>query len=178
MPGRDGEGNRDWLMLCPIPCETENNGATEIDQETIKGEASLAPKEGESVSIRGKDLRWKKISAKDYYFDVNELLGSTIENSIGYFVVWVDAPEEMKDVVLKMGSNDQGRAYLNGKEAVKFSETRTIDKDSDSSKPLTLNKGKNHLVFKVINEGNNFQGCIRFTKGDKPITNLKISLEK
>ena len=37
-------------------------------------------------------------------------------------------------------------------------------------------KGQNVLVFKVINEKNNWQGCARFTKDGAPVKNLKISL--
>jgi hypothetical protein len=42
---------------------------------------------------------------------------------------------------------------------------------------LTLNKGVNTIVFKVINEVNNWQGCLRFTdKGGKPVTDFVVKL--
>ena len=70
----------------------------------------------------------------------------------------------------------EGKAYLNGKEIVKFTETRTIDKDQNAAE-TNLNKGENLLVFKVINEQNNFQGCIRFTdKTGAPVKSFKIKL--
>ena len=50
-----------------------------------------------------------------------------------------------------------------------------IDKDTESA-DVTLAKGQNVLVFKVINEKNNWQGCARFTKDGAPVKNIKISL--
>jgi len=76
---------------------------------------------------------------------------------------------------LALSTNDEGKAWLNGKEVFKFAETRTLEKDSDTGE-TTLNKGQNVLVFKVLNEKNNWQGCARFMKDGAPVKNLKISL--
>jgi hypothetical protein len=85
--------------------------------------------------------------------------------------------DEQKDVTLLMGSNDLGRIYLNGKEVVKSDSERAIDKDQDKAESLTLKKGVNVVVFKVINTTNNWQGCVRFTDKDgKPVKNLKVML--
>jgi hypothetical protein len=75
-----------------------------------------------------------------------------------------------------MNSNDEGKAYLNGKELVKFTETRSLEKDAeDSAENVTLKKGVNVLVLKVINEENNWQGSVRFLdKAGKPVTDIKI----
>ena len=73
--------------------------------------------------------------------------------------------------------NDQGRVYLNGKAIFKFTEARPLEKDSDKVQNLTLNKGVNTIVFKVINENNNWQGCLRFTdKNGKPVTDCAVKL--
>ena len=172
----DNEGFiRNWLMLAPISIP-ETSGGEEIDKEQIKGEGKLKPKEGDKATIDGKELVWKKIAAKDYFFDVNDILGAQTEDSVSYSVCYILADDEMKDVQLLMGSNDQGKAYLNEKEVVKFTSGRTLDKDQDVAEHLTLNKGANTLVFKVINEKNNWQGCIRFKKDGKELKNFKISL--
>ena len=60
------------------------------------------------------------------------------------------ADEEMK-VTLAHSSNDQGKAWLNGKPVFTFAETQTLDKDSDKT-DVTLTKGQNVLVLKVIKE--------------------------
>lgn len=75
-----------------------------------------------------------------------------------------------------MNSNDQGKAYLNGKELVKFTDTRTLEKDAeDTAADVTLKKGVNVLVLKVVNEENNWQGSVRFLdKAGQPVTDVKI----
>lgn len=173
--GMDDEGFiRHWLILAPIPYPSESNGYEEIDKPQIKDEAGVKPKEGDKVKVGDKELTWKLVKISDYFFDINEILGSPNEYAVAYAVAYVEAPEEMKDIMVSMGSNDQGKVYVNGKEAVKFDATRTVDKDQDSGK-TTLKKGVNTIVFKVINENNNWQGCLRFTKPDgTPIKNLKV----
>lgn len=178
----DNEGFiRNWLVLGPIRCEAEGAGADEIAKEQIKDEGKLKPKAGEKVTIGGKELEWKKAKAADYYFDFNAWLkkpeDQKEENVIGYLYCTIVTGDEMKGLEARMGSNDQGRLYINGKEVLKFAETRTIDKDSDVAKEVTLVKGENTIVFKVINESNNWQGCLRFTdKSGAPVKNVKVSL--
>ncbi len=174
----DGEGFiRNWLMLAPIKLAQENNGAEEIDKQQVKDEAKLQPKEGDKTKAGDSELTWKAIKAAEAFFDVNEILGSPTENAAAYFVAYINVPADKKDVTLLMGSNDEGKVYLNGKEVVKFDGTRTFDKDTDKAEGLTLNKGINTIVFKVINENNNWQGAIRFTTKDgTAIKDFKVQL--
>ena len=70
------------------------------------------------------------------------------------------------------GSDDQVKVYLNGKEVMKFAEPRSADKDQDTT-TVTLTKGINVLVAKVVNEKVDWQFCVRFTdKDDKPLKGL------
>jgi hypothetical protein len=174
----DDEGFiRNWLMLAPIKLAQENSGAEEIDKQQIKDEAKIQPKEGEKTKAGDSELTWKAIKAAEAFFDVNEILGSPTENAAAYFVAYINVPNEKKDVALLMGSNDQGKVYLNGKEVLKYDGTRTFDKDTDKAESLTLNKGVNTIVFKVINENNNWQGAIRFTTKDgTAIKDFKVQL--
>ena len=89
-------------------------------------------------------------------------------------MAYVIADDEMK-VRLSVGSNDQCKAWVNGKQIIRFTETRTLDKDTDSG-DVTLAKGQNVLVFKVINEKNNWQGAARFLQNGAGVKNVKISL--
>ena len=170
----DDEGFiRDWLMLAPAPIS--DSGADEIDKKQIPEEAALQPKAGEKQKVGDKELTWKVIQAKDYGVDLNKTLGTDNENVVGYLVAYVFCDKAMPDVTLLMGSNDQGKVYLNGKEVVKNTEGRTLDKDSDKAEKLTLDKGRNTIVFKVINESNNWEGCLRFKDKDgKPVTNFVV----
>lgn len=168
---------RDWLLLAPIQLAGENTGAEEIDKQQVPFESALQPKAGDAVTIAGKAIKWRAIKAKDYFFDVNEILGSAHENVTAYAVAYVVAAKEVTGAQLLMGSNDQGKVYLNGKEVVKFAETRTLDPDTDKATGLTLKAGVNVVVFKVINENNNWQGCLRFTDAaGKPLAGLTLKL--
>ena len=175
VPGPDAEGFiRNWLVLAPIPIEGES-GATEIDKDFLKGEATIKPKADDKVTVGGKELTWKAHQTTDYFIDFLQSFGKERgEYVAGYAVAYIIADAEMK-VTLAISSNDQGKAWLNGKEVFKFAETRTLEKDTDKSE-VTLTKGQNVLVFKVINEVNNWQGCARFLKDGVAVKNIKVSL--
>ncbi len=175
----DDEGFiRNWLILAPIACENETSGATEIDMDQLKGEAKARPKAGDKATVRGKEVAWKAHKTPEHFIDFKEFVaGGQSEDVIGYAVCYVSAETELKDLLLKIGSNDQAKVYLNGKEVLKFTETRTLDKDQDSAPGVSLAKGQNVVVFKVINEKNNWQGCLRFTdKSGAALRYLKITL--
>jgi hypothetical protein len=171
----DAEGFiRNWLVLAPIALDSES-GATEIDKDYLKGEATVKPKADDKVSVGGKDLAWKAHQTSDYFIDFLQSFGKERgEYVAGYAVAYVLADQDMK-VTLALSTNDQGKAWLNGKEVFKFADTRVLDKDTDRV-DVTLAKGQNVLVLKVINEVNNWQGCARFLQGGAPVKNLRISI--
>ena len=166
----------DWLMLGPISV-AEGSGAEAIDLKQVPEEAALQPKAGEKQKVGDKELTWKAVQAKEkqYYIDLAVAGGGATEDVAAYLVAYVFADDEMKDVTAVMSSNDQGKLYLNGKEVIKFTETRVIDKDGDKKAGLTLNKGRNTVVLKVINEKNDWAGAVHFLNKDgKAITGLTV----
>jgi hypothetical protein len=181
-PGGGGGGVNEegfittWLLLAPIPLPDGQSGADAIGKEQIKGEAKLMPKEGDKIKVGDKDLVWKAYKVKDYFFDFNDFLGGQTEDCVGYAVCYIRAPEELKGIKMKIGSDDQCLVYLNGKEVVKVAEARALEKDQNTV-DVTLNKGVNVLVFKVVNEKIDWSGCARFLdKDDKVIKDLKVSV--
>ncbi len=165
---------RNWLVLAPIPLP-EDSGASEIDKDLIKGEAAVMPKAGDKVAVGGAELVWQPQQASDYFLDFVTAYGTVRgEDAAAYAVAYVMADEEMK-VTLSVGSNDQCKAWLNGKQVVRFAETRTLEKDTEKTE-VTLTKGQNVLVFKVINEKNSWQGAARFLKDGVAVRNVKIAL--
>jgi hypothetical protein len=173
----DAEGYiRDWLVLAPYPVDSES-GASEIDKQQFATEAQPAAQDGVAQKVGSKQLTWKKTTAKAFYLDFKELHPDQSENVVAWAVAYVTAPAALTGITLAMNSNDQGKVYLNGQELVKFTDTRTLEKDAeDLAKNVTLKPGVNVLVLKVINQENNWQGSVRFLEASgKPITNLKIS---
>lgn len=165
-----------WLLLAPIPLDKDQSGADAVGKEQLKDEANLQPKADDKVKVGGKELAWKKYQCKEAYFDFNGFLGKATEDSVGYAVCYIHAGEEMKDITLKTGSDDQARIYLNGKEVFKHDEARPLEVDEDTTE-VTLKKGMNVLVFKVINEKEDWTGCARFMDKDgKVIKGLKVTV--
>lgn len=173
----DDEGFvRAWLLLAPIPLASDSP-AEELDKEQLAKEKDLRPKEGDKAKAGDKELVWKPVKAAEYFFDINEALGEPQSNVAAYAVVYLESEAEHKGVTLSMSSNDQGKAFLNGKEVAKNAAPRGIEKDQDKAEGLTLVKGTNVVVLKVINESNNWQGALRFTMADgKPVKDLKVKL--
>lgn len=167
---------RDWVMLAPIALPEEGACADLILQDQIKDEAALKPKAGDKVKISGKELTWKNVTASTNYFDFNALLKTDNDRAAGFMVTYIECDKHLPDVTMTVASNDQGRIYLNGKDIYAFTEARTLELDADKGK-VTLNKGLNVVVFKIINEQGNWQGAIRLLdEMGVPVKNLKIKL--
>jgi hypothetical protein len=172
----DSEGFiRDWLVLGPHSIG-ENSGADAIDQQQFSDEAAPKAAEGAKQKVGAKELTWRKVATKDFFIDFKEIYPELSEHVAGWAVAYVVVPAAKTDLTLRMNSNDQGRVYLNGKEVVRNTEARTLEKTAeDSAKPITLKAGVNVVVLKVVNEENNWQGSLRFLdKNEKPVTDLKI----
>jgi hypothetical protein len=161
---------RNWLILAPIGFD--DSGAAAIDHPFLDDEPASKPKPGETVVIINVPLKWKPHQASDYFIDFLAAFPQRGEQVAAYAVAYVMADDEMK-VTLALGTNDQGKVWLNGKEVFKFVETRVLEKDA-SRVPVTLVKGQNVLVLKVVNEVNNWQACARFLKDGQPVTGLRI----
>jgi hypothetical protein len=170
---------RDWLVFAPIILPSDTDGAQAIDKSQLPDEAALKPKAGDKATVGTKELTWKKVKGSDYYLDFNEIAKEQTDKAAAYAVCYVRCETERTNLSLKMGSNDQGKVYLNGKSLLKASEPRGLDQDSDIARNVTLNKGVNVVVFKVVNEGGqDWQGCLRFTEANgKAVTNLVLQLE-
>lgn len=168
---------RNWLVLAPIPNGENVTGADALAKQYISDEGKLTPKADEKAKIGDLKLTWKAVDAGGYLLNINTVLGQQTEDSTAYAVVYVVADAEMKELHLKMGSDDQAKVYLNGKEVLKNETPRPIDKDQDKAADMTLIKGTNVIVFKIVNEKMDWGGCLRFTdKSDIPVKNLTIKL--
>ena len=167
---------RDWVMLAPIALPEAESCADLIAKEQVKDEAALKPKAGDKTKIDGKELAWKNITAATNHFDFNAILKTENDHAAGFMVTYLECDREMPDLTMAIASNDQGRLYLNGKDVYVFTEARTLELDADKGK-VTLNKGVNVVVFKIINEQNNWQGALRFLdKAGAPVKDFKIKL--
>lgn len=167
---------RNWLILAPMISESED-GYAELNRQQIPNEAKLQPKNGDEVTVGNQKLKWTAHQTEKHFIDFKTFVkNGQSEQVAAYAVTYVVVEEEMKGIKLKMGSNDQGKVYVNGVKVVEFADTRTLESE-DLSKEFTLNKGVNTIVFKVANQENNWQGSLRFVAANgNAIQNLKIKL--
>jgi len=173
--GIDPEGYiRDWIMLAPIRLPEGSVAADMLLREQVGNEAALKPVDGEPVVVNGQKLVWKKITSTTQHFDFNAVLKSQNDHVAGYMVTYVECDTEIPDVVMAVASNDQGRIYFNGVDIYAFTEARPLMLDADKGR-VTLKKGVNVIIFKVINEQNSWQGAMRLLdKSGAPLKNLRI----
>lgn len=173
----DSEGYiRHWLMLAPVALRGGDTGAEATLKEQIKDEAALRPKAGDKVKVGGKELTWENVTAATNYFDFNATLKSINDQAAGYMVTYLECDAETPDVIMAVASNDQGRIYFNGVDIYAVTEARQLMLDVDKGR-VTLKKGLNVIVFKVINEQNSWQGAMRLTdKAGAPLRNVRIKL--
>lgn len=165
---------RDWLMLAPIPLPDQGAAGDLLLREQIKDEALLQPAPGETVTVGNRKLTWQRILASTNIVDLNALLKSQNDRAAGYLVAYVECEREIPDVVMAVASNDQGRIYFNGVDIYAFTEARPLMLDADKGR-VTLKKGVNVIVFKIINEQNSWQGAMRLLdKSGAPLRGVKL----
>jgi hypothetical protein len=174
----DSEGYiRHWLMLAPVGLPEGVAGSEAIFREQIRGEAALRPKAGDTLKLGGTELTWQEITASTNYFDFNVLLKTVKDHAAGYMVTYIECETERPNVIMTVASNDQGRIYFNGVDIYLFSEPRTLMLDEPEKGRVTLKKGVNVIVFKVINEQNSWQGSMRLLdKSGAPLKDVTIKL--
>ena len=171
----DPEGYiRHWVMLAPIALPDGETCAEALLKNQIKNEAALRPKAGDKVTVGGKELTWRNVTAETNYFDFNSTLNSINDHVAGYMVTYIECDADIPDVIMAVASNDQGRIYFNGVDIYAFTEARPLMLDADKGR-VTLKKGVNVIVFKVTNEQNSWQGAMRLLdKSGAPLKGLKI----
>jgi WD40 repeat protein len=169
---------KQWLLLVPIPLAPGQSGAEGLDLEQIPGESGLRPKEGEAGSIGGGGLKWRKVALTNEVLDFNAALGQGTTQSVAYAVCYLRPEAAQRGLQMLVGSDDQSKVYLNGKEIYKSSVDRPFYADQDAVPDIALNAGLNVLVFKVVNEVGGWAGSIRFTDAQgNPVQGIKVTLD-
>jgi hypothetical protein len=168
---------RDWLVLAPIPLSNGQSPAAALAGTHIPNEVDLRPCDGDRVTVGAARLVWKKHHTPEYFLDFNRVLGRQVDHSIGYAVCYLVADHETRDLVLKIGSDDQIAVRLNGQEILSVPRARALTADDDVITNVALKKGTNVLVLKVINETRDWSACARLTDaGGKAVTSVKVVL--
>jgi hypothetical protein len=149
-----------------------------LQQEQIPQEAYLRPRAGERVKVGESERVWRAVQLEDYMIDFNQLLGEVTQWSVAYAVCYVRSEADRTGLLMKVGSDDEAKVYLNGKEISRDTREGSYVPDKNVAAAVELKAGLNPLVFKVVNVLGSWQGSVRFTDAaGQPVRGIKVGLE-
>lgn len=78
---------------------------------------------------------------------------------------------------MQVGSDDESKIYLNGRQIYRWGELRQFRPDEDLVENVSLQAGCNVLVFKVVNETAGWAGSVWLTDASgQPVKGISIGL--
>jgi len=102
--------------------------------------------------------------------------------SVAYAVCYLESETDRSGLWLKVGSDDQYKVYLNGREIYRQAHRRGLAFDQDAI-GVELRAGTNVLVLKLIRlhellqTGTNWRASVHFTDAaGQPVQGLRVSL--
>lgn len=136
-------------------------------------DATLPPEEkvdlAAKVKIGKQEHGWKKIHVSDPggVMDFRRLVAGADQVAVCCYAEVTS--DKARDVLFKMGSDDDIVCCLNGKRIHANKVNRGLAVDGDVVK-TRLEQGKNRIVLKVLNTSGPWQGCLRITdRQNKPL---------
>ncbi len=177
-----------WLVLEPIKKNDKGNSAM---SETYLRETLVAnnfspdfntiPKNGETITLAGQDLKWRALDSRDFDFNLYHLsyATNTTRNGVLYWLVTViNCTEDIKDVRLSAGPNSAGMFWVNGKDVLVVPGDQNVIADLATSPLLTLKKGKNVVRVAIMNGQGMVDFCLRFLYANgAPVKNFTTGYE-
>ena len=125
-----------------------------------------------------KSIRWKKFKTKSkserslWAIDLHESL-SMEADAAAYAMTKVWTPENL-EINLEMGSDDHIKAWLNDKIIHESFSNRSLE-PRQSIIPVTLSKGWNLIMLKVVNTSGPWGLCCRIRGRDgNPVEGIRI----
>ncbi len=144
-----------WWFLGPFPGESIRD--KQPPEDGVDLAASI--KSGES------ELRWTSHKTTDVSGIVNLSKLMTPNQRVAAYLYAEVTVEEAQDVLLKTGSDDGMKCWLNGKVVHRYPNPRSLTVDEDSVE-AQLAAGVNRILVKVVNGGGGWACCVRITDRD------------
>jgi hypothetical protein len=152
-----------WLLCGPF----DNLGMDGHDrvyqpEETIDLNATYAGKDGTTA-------KWQRNHTPQWtgYIDLRQEFDQT-DWVCAYAVCWVTLEEGPRDVMLRVGSNDSVKVFLNGNEVWSNKVERTAAADDDMV-PVTLPQGTSTILLKIGQTGLGWGFYFRITERDSDV---------
>jgi hypothetical protein len=169
-----------WLVLEPVPVPGR---LTETAVQEALQSAPLPdglPRAGDALTLSNTKVQWHALETLNYNVNLYHFawaLSKPTSNVLFWATTVVDAPREMTDVRLAIGSNAASRWWLNGEPVIALNDDRQAVIDDGVSRRLTLRQGRNVIRAAIINGGGATDFCARFLDAnDQPIQGLAVRL--
>jgi hypothetical protein len=162
-----------WAVLGPFPIEKGSAGSHEfqkraLHKEYVEDEARLVPRDG--ASVEGRRWRPSGLAGEERVGVDIEQHFPGVDGAAAYVAAEIVCDRDMKGVTLLAGSDDSMKVYLNGRLVHTWDQARGLSPDSDRVEGLTLRKGRNILLIKVIDFYGGWGVCARFvTRDGRPL---------
>jgi hypothetical protein len=175
------------LLLDPVTIPIRSNQQltdsfvqTALKKEYFPGQFTAVPKDGDTVTVDGKELVWHAFDTSGYNVNLYHFAhdrGEPAFNAIYWALTVVNCPREMPRVRLSVGSNSASIWWVNGKEVIDLYGDRHMLVDDGVSKRITLSKGPNVVRCAVVNAPGLSNMCARFLDSEgQPLTELTLTL--
>ena len=172
-----------WLVLEPIRVGgqlTDSAVQTAVTTPPVPGPLTDVPRSGETLTIGDAAVAWHAVDTIGYNVNLYHFayaLKKPTSNVLFWVVTVVNAPREMSDVRLAIGSNAASVWWVNGQRVIGIYNERQTVIDDGVSKRLTLKKGPNVVRAAIINAGGATDFCARFLDSeDRPIKGITVSV--
>jgi len=182
-PNTDGFIQR-WLLLEPIRTNgqlTDSAVQAAVKSEYFPNQFTVIPRDGDTVTASGSQVSWHAVDTINYNVNLYHFayaLNKPTSNVLFWAVTVVNAPRDIPDVRLAIGSNAASVWWVNGQEVIGIYNDRQTVIDDGVSKRLTLKKGPNVVRAAVINAGGATDFCARFLDEDaNPVKGINLSLD-
>jgi hypothetical protein len=149
-----------WLLLLPLPLASSESGAQALDRPQLPGEPNLRPRPGERILVDGRQWVWQEHRSPEAVVNFNAVLGGMTLWSVAYAACYLESDQSRDDLRLQVGSDEQAKVYLNGREIYQWRLQREL-RALDTVGPVALRQGTNVLLFKVVNESGSWEACAR-----------------
>lgn len=173
-----------WLVLEPIrvaPQLTDSAVQALVKKEYFPNQFTVIPHDGDTVTIGDESLTWHAVDTIAYnvnLFHFAYALNKPTSNVLFWAVTVVNAPKDIPNVRLAIGSNAASIWWLNGQEVIGIYNDRQTVIDDGVSKRLVLKKGPNIIRAAIVNAGGATDFCARFLDGDDNfVKGIVVSLE-
>jgi hypothetical protein len=173
-----------WLILEPIrvaPQLTDSAVQAVVKKEYFPNQFTVMPHDGDTLTVGDESVKWHAVETIAYnvnLFHFAYALNKPTSNVLFWAVTVVEAPRDMPNLRLAIGSNAASIWWLNGQEVIGLYNDRQTVIDDGVSKRVTLKKGPNVIRAAIVNAGGATDFCARFLDSDdSPVKGLVVRLD-